>query len=171
VARPSKLSPDITKRIGENIALGLTYSLAAEAAGITYQTFHEWHKKGKNSKSGEYFEFYKFIQKCNADAAKVLLERLNVAAKTGDTRICMFILERRFHEDFGRRQYRKMDVVSDNQNVIVDIAINDRDGIRAQILEKFAFGRENQESSVFNIFNPINHIFGKPFFYFFYCVI
>ena len=58
MARPSKLSPDITKRIGENIALGLTYALAANSAGVTYQTFHEWHKKGKNSKFGEYFKFY-----------------------------------------------------------------------------------------------------------------
>jgi hypothetical protein len=37
-----------------------------------------------------------------------------------------------------------MNVVSENQNVIVDIAINDADGIREQILEKFAFGRETQ---------------------------
>jgi hypothetical protein len=42
-----------TEKIGENIALGLTYALAAEAAGILYQTFKDWHKKGKNSKSGE----------------------------------------------------------------------------------------------------------------------
>jgi hypothetical protein len=32
MACPSKLNPEIQKRIGENIALGLTYSLAAEAA-------------------------------------------------------------------------------------------------------------------------------------------
>jgi len=144
MARPSKLSPDITKRIGENIALGLPYSLAAEAAGITYQTFNEWHKKGKNSKSGEYFEIYKFIQKCNADAAKKCLEKLNEAAKAGNCTVCMWILERRFGEDFGRRIYRKTNVVSENQNVIFDIAINDADGIRAQILEKFAFDRKNQ---------------------------
>ena len=146
MARPSKLSPDITKRIGENIALGLPYSLAAEAAGITYQTFNEWHKKGKNSKSGEQFEFYKFIQKCNADAAKKCLEKLNEAAKAGNTQICQWILERRFSEDFGRCVYRKTNVVSENQNVNVDIAINDADDIRAQILEKFDLVRESKES-------------------------
>ena len=123
MARPSKLSPEITKRIGENIALGLPYSLAAEAAGITYQTFNEWHKKGKNSKSGEYFEFYKYIQKCNADAAKKCLERLNEAAKAGNCQVCMWILERRFSEDFGRRTYRKMDVVSENRNENVEIIV------------------------------------------------
>ena len=138
MARPSKLSPDITKRIGENIALGLPYSLAAEAAGITYQTFNEWHKKGKNSKSGEYFEFYKFIQKCNADAAKKCLECLNEAAKAGNFTICMWILERRFPEDFGRRVYRKMNVVSENINENVEIFIKDTDTIRNEILNKLS---------------------------------
>ena len=140
MARPSKLSPDITKRIGENIALGLTYSLAAEAAGITYQTMNQWVQRGKNSKSGEYFEFYKFIQKCNADAAKKCLEKLNEAAKAGNTQICQWILERRFSEDFGRRQYRKMDVVSENKNENVEIIVQDTDAIWKEILAKFALG-------------------------------
>jgi hypothetical protein len=140
VTRPSKLSPDITKQIGENIALGLTYSLAAEAAGITYQTMNQWVQRGKNSKSGEYFEFYKFIQKCNADAAKKCLEKLNEAAKAGNTQICQWILERRFSEDFGRRQYRKMDVVSENKNENVEIIVQDTDAIWKEILAKFALG-------------------------------
>jgi hypothetical protein len=140
MARPSKLSPDITKRIGENIALGLPYSLAAEAAGITYQTFNEWHKKGKNSKSGEYYRFYKYIQKCNADAAKKCLEKLNEAAKAGNCTVCMWILERRFSEDFARRQYRKINVISENLNQNVDIIVKDTDAIRKEILAKLVLG-------------------------------
>ena len=146
MARPSKLSPDITKRIGENIALGLTYSLAAEAAGITYQTFNQYMNRGKNSKSGEYFEFYKFIQKCNADAAKKCLEKLNEAAKAGNCTVCMWILERRFSEDFGRRVYRKTNVVSENLNQNVEIKVTDTDEIRKEILAKFDWIRESNES-------------------------
>ena len=138
MARHCKLTPEIQQRIGENIALGLTYRLAAESAGVTYKTLNEWNQKGQKEKSGKYFEFSQYIQKCNADAAKALLERLNSLAKVGDTRICMFILERRFHEDFGRRQYRKMDVISENKNENVEIIVNDADGVRAQILEKFS---------------------------------
>ena len=41
MARPSKLTSDIAKRIGDNIALGLSYALAAESVGITYQTFND----------------------------------------------------------------------------------------------------------------------------------
>ncbi len=57
--------------------------------------------------------------------------------------MCTWILERRFASDFGRRVYKKTNIVSDNQNVSVEIAFNDADGIRAQIIEKFALGRDN----------------------------
>ena len=137
MSRPSKLSPSITKQIGENIALGLTYALAAEAVGVTYQTFNSWMNKGKNSKSGEYFEFYKFIQQCNADAAKKCLERLNESAKAGNCQVCMWILERRFSEDFGRRVYRKTNVVSENINANVEITVQEADILRKQISTKF----------------------------------
>ena len=111
--------------------------MAAESAGVTYKTFNEWINRGQTEKSGKYYQFYKYIQKCNADAAKVLLERINEAAKAGNTQMCTWILECRFSEDFGRRVYRKTNVVSENKNVIVDIAIDDADGIRTQILERF----------------------------------
>jgi hypothetical protein len=99
--------------------------------------------RGKTEKSGKYHMFVQYIQKCNADAAKVLLERINEAARSGDTQMCTWILERRFASDFGRRVYRKTNIVSENQNVNVDIAINDADGIRTQILEKFVLDRDN----------------------------
>jgi hypothetical protein len=72
MGRPTKMTIEIIKRIGENIALGLTYSLATESAGITYKTFNEWMQRGKNSTYGEYYQFYKYINKYNADGARKL---------------------------------------------------------------------------------------------------
>ena len=144
MARPTKLTHEIQQKIGDNIALGLPYSLAANAAGISYQTLNEWLKKGRNSTSGEYFQFFKYIQKCNADAAKTLLEHLKSAADAGNCTVCMWILERRFPEEFGRRVYRKIDVVSENRNENVEISVSGADGIRNQILAKFTLDIENQ---------------------------
>ena len=138
MARPTKLTPEIQKRIGDNIVLGLTYSLAAEAAGITYKTFNLWYQNGKTDKSGKYYKFAQYIQKCNADAAKVLLERINEAAKAGNTQMCTWILERRFASDFGRRVYRKTNVVAENLNQNVEINVTDKDNIRKKILEKLS---------------------------------
>jgi len=111
MARPSKLTPDITKRIGDGVYLGLTYALAAESAGVTYKTFNDWMNKGKIENSGKYSQFYLHVQKCNADAAKVLLERINKAARAGNMQMCTWILERRFPEEFGRRVYQKTNMV------------------------------------------------------------
>ena len=147
MARPTKLTPDIQQKIGDGITLGLTYALAANSAGVTYQSFNQWVSKGKTEKSGKYFEFTQHIQKCNAEAAKYLLERLNLAAKAGDTRICMFILERRFPEDFARRQYRKMNIISENINENVELTVKEGDQIRKQILENFDLIAENNELS------------------------
>jgi len=97
-------------------------------------------QQGKNSTSLKYFDFYKFIQKRNADAAKALLERINLAAKAGDTRICIWILERRFSDEFGRRVYRKTNAISENKNENVEINVKDVDEVRKQILAKFALG-------------------------------
>jgi hypothetical protein len=41
MVRPTKLTPEIQSKIDENISLGLTYALAASAAGITYQTLNQ----------------------------------------------------------------------------------------------------------------------------------
>ncbi len=100
----------------------------------------------QKSKSGKYFEFARYINKCNADGARILLEKLNDAAKAGDTRICIIILERRFPEDFGRKQYRKMDVISENKNENVEIIVNNADEIRNEILAKFDGVEESKES-------------------------
>ena len=137
MARPTKLTPEIQKKIGDGVSLGLTYALAANSAGITYQSFNSWMSKGKTEKSGKYFEFTQNIQKCNADAAKALLERLNEVAHSGNCQVCMWILERRFPEEFSRRVYRKMNVVSENLNQSVEIIVDDADAVRKQILAKF----------------------------------
>jgi hypothetical protein len=42
----------------------------------------------------------------------------------------MWVLERRFGEDFGRRVYRKTNVISENMNQNVEIIMTDGDKIR-----------------------------------------
>ena len=136
--RPSKLTPEIQQKIGDGVSFGLTYALAASAAGITYQSLNSWLQRGQTENSGKYNQFYKYIQKCNADVAKTLLERINEAAKACDTQMCTWILERRFASDFGRRVYRKTNVVAENLNQNVEISVTDADKIREKILDKLS---------------------------------
>jgi len=138
MARPTKLTDEVQQKIGDGVSLGLTYALAASAAGVTYQTFNQWMKLGRDSTSGKYFEFYKHIEQRNAEGALRILQKLNDAAKAGNCQVCMFILERRFSEDFGRRVYRKTNVVSENINANVEIIVQDTDAIRNEILNRLS---------------------------------
>ena len=82
--RPTKLTPEVQKKIGDGVSLGLTYSLAASAAGVTYQTFNQWMKLGRDSASGKYFEFDQHIEQRNAEGALRILQRLNDAVRAGN---------------------------------------------------------------------------------------
>ena len=136
--RPTKLTHEVQQKIGDGVSLGLTYALAASAAGVTYQSLNSWMQRGQVDQSGKYYQFYKYIQKCNADAAKECLKRLNSAAEAGNCQVCMFILERRFPEDFGRRIYRKTNVVSETLNQNIKMSVTDADSIRKKILKKLS---------------------------------
>jgi hypothetical protein len=135
--RPTKLTHEVKQKIGDGVSIGLTYALAASAACVTYQTFNQWMKLGRDSTSGKYFEFYKHIEQRNAEGALKILQKLNDEAKAGNCQVCMFILERRFSEDFGRRVYRKTNVVSENINANVETTVQEADAIREEILAKF----------------------------------
>jgi hypothetical protein len=62
MARPSKLTPEIQQRIGDNIALGLTYRLAAESAGVAYKALNEWNQKGQTEISGNIISFHNILK-------------------------------------------------------------------------------------------------------------
>jgi hypothetical protein len=54
----------------------------------------------------------------------------------------MWVLERRFSDEFGRRVYRKTNTVSENKNENVEINFTNVEEVRKQILANFALGRE-----------------------------
>ena len=103
-------------------------------------------QRRRNSTSGEYYQFYTHVKKCNSDGARKLLERLNDTTEAVNSQVCMWILEKRFPEEFGRRLYRKINTVSENKNENVEITIKEANLIRKQILAKFDRVGENNES-------------------------
>ena len=58
----------------------------------------------------------------------------------------LWVLERRFPDEFGRRVYRNTNAVSENKNENVELIVNDVDEIRNQILAKFDLVGESNES-------------------------
>ena len=84
------------------------------------------------------------VNEHNIVTADATAEKIE-AVDAGNCQVCMWILERRFSEDFSRREYSKMNVVSENLNQKVEIVAKDADKIREKILEKFILVRESHK--------------------------
>lgn len=105
----TKLTPDIQKKIGDNITLGMPLKFAAEATGITEVTFYNWLKRGENESKGKFFEFAEHIKACKAKAVQLHLKLITKAATDGNWQASAWILERRHPEEFGRKDRLKLD--------------------------------------------------------------
>lgn len=102
MARPTKLTSDVQKRIVAAIKRGATYKLAAQYGGITYKTFNEWIKQGEDELEGEFCEFCNAIKKAEGEAAFKWLGVIEAAGKES-WQAMAWKLERRYPEDYGRQ--------------------------------------------------------------------
>lgn len=105
--------PTLTKKLGleicERIGKGIPVNAAAQASGVAKNTVHEWVRRGcgeddrPRTPMTEWFAgaFSKAIAECHAG----LVVELREGAKT-DSRLLMFMLERRFPEDWSRPEQR-----------------------------------------------------------------
>lgn len=102
MARPTKLTPAVQKRIVTAIKQGATYELAAQYGSITYKTFNEWMKQGEQDSEGEFCEFCEAIKKAEGDAAVKWLRVIEAAGKES-WQAAAWKLERRYPHDYGRQ--------------------------------------------------------------------
>ena len=117
MARPSKLTPETQSTIVDAILHGATYKDAAEAAGVSYDTFNEWYKAGRDTGKGKFFEFSEAVSKANAQCAVNFTRIIQTAAAKGDAKYALEWLKRRRRAEWGDN----MDVTSDGEKITVTI--------------------------------------------------
>lgn len=103
MARPTKLTKAVQKRICDAIKQGATYELAAKYAGITYETLNNWRKAGEEAQEGEFFQFFQAIEEAEGMAAVKWLKKIETAANKGNWAAAAWKLERRYPRDYGRQ--------------------------------------------------------------------
>lgn len=101
MGRPSKLTPEVQKRITDAIRVGATYELAAQFGGVAYNTFNEWMKAGADANSGRFYEFYESVKKAEGEGAIKWLAVIDKAA-TEQWQAAAWKLERRYPHSYGR---------------------------------------------------------------------
>jgi transposase len=99
--RPTKRTPETVERIEQSLRKGMTRKASAAAAGISYQTLREWEK--------DFPDFAESLQSAEADSQHELLRRIWAAAEQPDRwQAAAWMLERRWPQDFARRQALEM---------------------------------------------------------------
>ena len=95
MARPTKRSPEIEGLILRALEVGNTRRDSALGAGISYDSFKRWFDA--------YAEFSGAVEKAEALARQRFVGQIALAAKNGNWQAAAWNLERRDHENWGRR--------------------------------------------------------------------
>lgn len=100
--RPTKYVTETIDKILNAIAVGAPFTHACNYAGISFDTFNEWRK--------QYSEFSARVKEAEGKAVVGWLARIETAAKEGNWTAAAWKLERRYAEDFGRKDKVQIDV-------------------------------------------------------------
>jgi transposase len=133
--RKSKLTQELTKVFCENIELGLSYNLSCQAVGISFQAFNEWMKSGYAGTEKRHICFYDAVRAAEAECAKNCLTRIRAAAESGSLAGDLWLLERRYPADYGRKDHLNMKSQSEALNYNVDIPADEIEKRRSSILK------------------------------------
>ena len=117
MARPSKLTPEIIKKLTEAIRAGNYYEAACAYAGIHYSTFRKWMQKGETAKSGKFREFFDAVTRAEHEAEVRMVAQWQKHMPE-DYRAIRDFLERRYPERWGRRLDVKQDIKQEVQGQV-----------------------------------------------------
>ncbi len=95
MARPSKYTPEIEAAILRALEVGNTRTDASLGVGIDRNTFTNWCQR--------YPAFLSAVEKAEALARQRFVGQIALAAKNGSWQAAAWNLERRDHENWGRR--------------------------------------------------------------------
>lgn len=104
-------SPEREQAILNSLRIGNTRRASAAAAGISHETFYRWLRASVT--------FSDAVEKAEADAETRFLAQVAQAAKT-NWQAAAWWLERRKHEDYGRRD--RVDMSLDLRKAAEEIA-------------------------------------------------
>lgn len=120
MARPTKCTKELTRKICKAIEAGNYPETAAVISGLPARTFYRWMKKGRESKSkrGIYWQFWQSVKKAENFAEAYFLQVIRKSAE-GDAengvkrnwQSAAWYLERKYPEKWGRKE--RLDIKGD----------------------------------------------------------
>jgi hypothetical protein len=115
MARPTKLTKEVTEKICLAIRAGNYAKVAAAMAGVAETTYYRWLEMADEPKSKKEFkEFRESVERAEAEAEVVAIARIRQAADNGDWKAAGWYLERKHGERWGRNDKLRQEITGAN---------------------------------------------------------
>ena len=109
MARPAKLTLELTKEITSYIHDGNSPTRSATLVGISPSTYFHWMSKGSKKEPG-FLEFSESIERAKAQSIVNRVACVSRVADSGNWRAAAWMLERMAPESFGKNSTRAPEV-------------------------------------------------------------
>lgn len=111
MARPTKLTQELTDRICLAIRAGNYSKIAAEMAGISETTFYRWMSEAEEDDAPKQLrEFRESIKRAEAEAEVASVALIRQAASQGTWQAAAWYLERKHGERWGRNDKLRQEI-------------------------------------------------------------
>jgi len=124
MARTPGLTPEISLKITTALRNGVSVNAACRQAGVPKSTYYKWLTKGRDGMEA-YEAFYQAVEKATGEAEEHFLKMIQAIAAgkiKGNWQAYAWILERRFHEDWRRRDFDAQRAAADeSQRPVIQI--------------------------------------------------
>ena len=115
MARPTKLTQEITDRICLAIRAGNYAKIAAAMAGVGETTYYRWLElSAEPNAKKEYREFRESVERAEAEAEISAVARIKQAADNGTWQAASWLLERKHGERWGRNDKLRQEITGAN---------------------------------------------------------
>lgn len=115
MARPSKYTPEREAKIVEALAAGNTRKTACRLAGVSEDAFGRWLVR--------YAGFADAVEKAEAEAEASHVANIKTAATGGSWTASAWWLERRRHEDWGRKD--RLEITATIRQLVRDAGLGE----------------------------------------------
>lgn len=120
MARKSKLNKELIAKAYELVAEGNYIKDIPPILGIDDSTWFRWLNEGEKAKSGLKREFYETVKKAEKDAVARNVALIQRAAQEGNWQAAAWWLERKYFEDWGRKDKVDLSADKDGFKVVVE---------------------------------------------------
>lgn len=120
MARKSKLTKELIKEASKLVAAGNYDKDVYPILGVDKATWYRWLNEGEKAKSGIKRYFYDTIKKAEKEAIARNVALIQRAAQDGNWQAAAWWLERKYFEDWGRKDKVDLSADKDGFKVIVE---------------------------------------------------